>query len=172
MIYCNGKGECLVQSNTGEYDKDNNTTCVHNCKPIICPNYILCNTEYPEWVGDRHNGLCANCNIMFGTWNGRKGILNIINDVECPICLETVICISQPKCDHSLCINCFKRCHYGKEEPIFPYPEIEDDYYDNPNNEKWKEYLNINKYESAYNIWEREKDEEQGLLSRCPLCRK
>lgn len=38
--------------------------------------------------------------------------------------------VSQPNCEHTLCINCFKRCYYGENEPTFPYPDIEDEYYD------------------------------------------
>ena len=40
----------------------------------------------------------------------------------------------------NICIECFKRCYYGdfSNEPTFPYPEIEDEYYDDMNNIKWE----------------------------------
>ena len=42
--------------------------------------------------------------MMFGTWKSGeykhvdKGILEMSNNLECPICLETKECISQPRC--------------------------------------------------------------------------
>jgi hypothetical protein len=119
---CNGHGECLVQTGDGnEYEKDN-IICNYNCLPKKCPNYILCNTMAPEWLFGCHSGMCMNCNITFGTWKGGKGIPEIKDNTECPICLETKICITQPKCEHFTCIDCFKRCHYGDDfldDPIF-----------------------------------------------------
>ena len=114
---------------------------------IKCKNYLLCRALLPKWWFDcKENYLCTNCHILFGTWgnanagNTGKGVLEIRENIECPVCCETTQGISQPKCDHFVCIDCFKRCYYGEEieQPPFPYPEIEEEYDDYPNNPKWK----------------------------------
>ena len=154
---------------------------------IHCKNYIICGAVLPEWWFDcKGNYLCMNCDIMFGTWESGgikyigKGVLEITNNIECPICLEIKECISQPRCNHSVCISCFKRCYYGDEsregEPIFPYPDIEDDYYDDTENPKWEiDYPLIKIYNEEWNKWDDEKNEryenEENLRS-CPICRK
>ena len=105
------------------------------------------------------------------------------NNVECPICLEIKEGISQPRCNHSLCISCFKRCHYGDEnrdgEPLFPYPDIEDEYYDDiypENNKKWiTDYPLIQIFNEEWNKWDDEnndKHENERYLQNCPVCRK
>lgn len=90
---------------------------------IKCKNYELCETVLPKWWFEcKGNYLCTNCHMLFGTWESQgmqytgKGILEISDNLECPICLDKKRGISQPNCDHTLCINCFKRCHYGKGE--------------------------------------------------------
>ena len=124
--------------------------------------------------------------MMFGTWGSGenkhigKGILKISNNLECPICLEIKECISQPRCNHSLCISCFKRCYYGDEnnegEPIFPYPDIEDEYYDGTKDINWdNDYPLIKLYNEEWNKWDDEKTEKyknEENLRICPLCRK
>jgi hypothetical protein len=116
---------------------------------------------------------------MFGTWKGGKGILEVRHNLECPICLEMKECISQPMCNHSICISCFKRCYYGDEnldgKPIFPYPDIEDEYYDDSENIKWDEYPFIKIYNEEWNKWDDEKNENyknEENLRICPICRK
>lgn len=87
---------------------------------IKCKNYELCEAVLPKWWFEcKGNYLCTNCHMMFGTWGKShtgKGILKISNDFECPICLENKRGISQPNCDHTLCIDCFKQCHYYQNE--------------------------------------------------------
>ncbi len=94
--------------------------------------------------------------------------------------MEFKKCISQPSCEHSVCIDCFKRCYYGDEnreaEPIFPYSDVEDEYYDDENNPKWdNDYPLIKIYNEEHNKWEdkkTEKYEKEEYLRHCPLCRK
>lgn len=81
---------------------------------IKCKNYELCETILPKWWFDcKSNYLCTTCHMMFGTWgkmpngNNGKGILEISDMIECPICLENKKGISQPKCQHFVCIDCF-----------------------------------------------------------------
>lgn len=178
---CSGDGTCLRQGDTlTSYEKDKEMICHYNCQAIRCPNYDVCQAMDPQCILDCHHGLCTHCDIFFGTWQGGKGILPIINSAECPICLETTRCISLPKCNHSICIDCFKRCFYGENEedlsPKFPYgPEIENEYDQDPNAEKWKTDPLIIRYNFLFNIYDYYKDmkwKSEEHLRHCPLCRK
>ena len=101
-------------------------------------------------------------------------------EITCSICLEEKKGITHPNCDHSLCIECFKRCYYGDESgaPDFPYPKLEDKY-DNGTVQQQKKmekkYPLIKKYNDEYNQWLDNKDnkyENEENLRSCPLCRK
>ena len=90
--------------------------------------------------------------------------LEISNNLEeCLICLENKRSITQPNCEHTLCIECFKRCHYGDDdtenEPIFPYPKnIDDEYNLDEHNPKWEtDYHLIKKFNEDHNEWEDKK---------------
>ena len=152
---------------------------------IKCKNYIICESVLPKWWFEcKGTYLCCNCDMMFGTWTSGncrhvgKGILEVSSNLECPICLEFKECISQSKCNHSLCISCFKRMYYEdvENEPIFPYSDdIEDEYHDDPKNIKWDNYPLINTYNEEWNTWEdarQEKYKQETYLRRCPICRK
>lgn len=153
---------------------------------IKCKNYELCNTVLPNWWYEcKQHYICTNCDILFGTWgHGEnahygKGELEFVDNFECPICLENKRCVSQPRCEHFVCIECFKRCYFLQDVnyPDFPYSsEIEDEYNENPDDPKWKiEYHLINKWseecdEVEYSNMEKYSSEE--YLRVCPLCRK
>ena len=152
---------------------------------IKCKNYEVCDAVLPDWWWDcKGCYLCTNCDMKFGTWttklgvgNNGKGILEFIDNYECSICIETKRCVSQPKCNHFVCIDCFKRCYYGDEsgKPEFPYPEIEEEYDDDQENPKWSEYPLITIYNEKWNAWDdnrMEKYEREKYLRCCPLCRK
>jgi len=167
---------------------------------IKCKNYEVCETILlKEHFQIRGNYLCTPCHIMFGTWSEHdenhtgKGILEIYNNKECCVCLEKSKSISHPNCDHTSCIECFKRLYYGnpeyrnidKIEPKNPYPEIESDYdiYDEDccSDPKWNkpEYTELIEYRKQHKIWETlydtlydERENEIENLSKCPLCRK
>ena len=143
---------------------------------IKCKNYIVCEEILPKWWFG-----CKGCYLCVGCLINRFDILKIINNVECPICLEIKEGITQPRCDHSVCISCFKRCQYGDQnregEPIFPYPDIEDEYYDDSGNLKWGEgdYPLIKIFNYECNTWDDErieKRENEEYLRNCPICRK
>jgi hypothetical protein len=110
----------------------------------------------------------------------RFGDLKITEKLECPICLEISICVIQPQCTHHVCIDCFKRCHLNRNnpegEPVFPYPEIEDEYFDSAENEsKWEDYPLIEVYNNEWNAWDgarEEKYEREENLRKCPICRR
>lgn len=152
---------------------------------IKCKNYELCNCVLPKWWFEcKGNYLCSGCDMMFGTWGSGvnthtgKGILETCDNVECPICLETNRGISYPRCNHKVCIKCFKRSIYPDDsgEPVFPYPDIVDEYDEDQDNIKWKnEYPLIEIYNIHHNEWEdkkNEKYENNPYLRLCPLCRK
>ena len=149
---------------------------------IKCKNYEICETILPQWWFEcKNNYLCTNCHMMFGTWGEHtgKGVLPISDNLFCPICLENKRGISQPNCDHTLCISCFKRCYCGdcENEPVFPYSDdVEDAYYADPENQKWdSEYPLIKQYNEEMNKWENDcedKNENEDYLRKCPLCRK
>ena len=141
---------------------------------IKCKNYELCDGVLPKWWFEcKSNYLCINCDMLFG-------ILEISNNLECPICMENKRSIKLPNCEHTLCIECFKRCKYGDDdienEPKFPYPDIEDEYYEHSENPKWDtEYPLIKIYNEEWNKWDdkrEDKRETEKYLHKCPLCRK
>ena len=76
---------------------------------------------------------------------------------------------------HLKCKRC-KRCYYG-DEPIFPYPNIEDEYYDDPysRTRNWEtDYPLIKIYNEEWNKFDDERErkhEKETYLSKCPLCR-
>ena len=98
--------------------------------------------------------------------------------MECPICLDTKRCVTQPRCDHLICIECLKRYYYGNDIDLtnFPYPEIEEEYDNDPDNIKWdNEYPLIKKWNDELNKLLDEDEieyESTEYLRKCPLCRR
>lgn len=150
---------------------------------IKCANFEVCDA----WMGVeclslKSGVLCTNCDILFSDWkNGNygKGVLNFKNNIECPICIETKKCVKYLNCDHYICVDDFKRCFYGdkdlKNEPPFPYPELEDDYY--KKNQDHPYYENdpvIIKYHEKWNEWcvsVDQKHDSETYLRQCCICR-
>lgn len=112
---CNGKGECLLQDDYYGYYKNPDMICNYNCVPINCKNYELCGKSFPEQY-QKGEGTCLNCDIIFGKWNGGKGILQLSDIEECCVCLENKIHISLPKCNHKLCIECMRKIYFNEED--------------------------------------------------------
>jgi len=175
-------------NNTQERDYDyenNNLVYDEYCEEkegIKCKNYELCETALPKWWWDcKCRYLCTNCHMLFGSWDWSKddilvkgkGILEFKDNIECPICYETKKGISQPRCDHYVCIDCFKRLHYGPPSPRFPYPDIEEEYCDDEDNPKWEKYRPlIKKYDKDYDDWEANQAcRNEKNLELCPICR-
>jgi len=161
-----------------------------------CKNFEFCDgMQPPQWCGEGGHSiryldsggdpdLCMNCAVMF-----RKELV-FKDDVECPICFETKKGITQPNCEHAICIECFRDCYYGKyDEPDFPYSkDIEEEYdeYDDYDlREEYDEYDDlynapksfldkyplIREYEEECNRRYDRQDEMISVNSRCPLCR-
>lgn len=152
-----------------------------------CVNYEICETYLPEWWEDcKGKWLCTNCDILFGTWgeeNKGRGELEFYNNIECIICNDKGRGISYPSCNHIICKGCFKRVFYGdeneKDRPKFPYPEIEDEYFNEEypeRNPKWKEYIKeIERWNEEDIKWEErwaDKYEKEKYLRKCCICRK
>jgi len=175
---CPGNGECLTQT-TGEntYGKSPGYTCEHDCRPILCCNEIVCGSHLPPWFhGLKKAGICIciGCDSTFG----KK--LDIVENADCPVCLETKQSVVMPNCTHSMCIGCFKRCMYGEPdepEPEFPYPSnVEDEYYEGGRDDPiWlaAHPLAID-YDAKWIAWDdnrQEKYEKEQNLRHCPYCR-
>lgn len=172
---CNGDGSCLVQTDCKNgYKKSDDISCSHNCQPIACPNYLVCNHLVPQLYLWCHQGLCmVPCAISFGH-------LQFYENEECPICFETKTCVKQLKCDHKICIDCFKRCHlppyWNDPQPEFPYDsELEDEYDSNQDHPRWKSDPLIQKYNEDWRRWEIERElreASESYLKVCSICRK
>lgn len=125
---CNGSGHCLVV--------DNLLICKHDCKLTPCPNFPICDTACPRYILDFNSGVC------FGCFKVDKLEFQEEKNWTCPICtISNKISVKLPKCSHKLCMNCVKRIYYpdfsdfpantveSLQEPKFPYPDQEDDYF-------------------------------------------
>jgi hypothetical protein len=151
--------------------------CPYGCELKRCPNYIVCGESLPEYVLDSSDGLCINCDVFWGAWRGGKKSLGEFPDTECPVCLEITTCVSQPKCNHHICPDCFKKCWFPSEppQPKFPYPQDQEDEYDNnPDAEKWQDDPLIKKYHTDFRNWEISCEiryDSNKNLRLCPICR-
>jgi hypothetical protein len=136
---------------------------------IQCKNYVVCNTVLPKWWFDcKSNYLCTNCDMLFGQ-------LEVKDRVPCPLCLEEKTGVAYTGCTHVVCIDCFKQSFYGDKSgfPVFPYPEIEQAYYEDAENPKWEhEYPFIRLYNEEWYTWDdRRVDSYDPKKSRrCPIC--
>jgi hypothetical protein len=172
---CKGDGSCLEQTDCRNgYKKYDDVSCSHNCQPIRCPNYCVCESLVPQLYLWCYKGLCSSpCATSFG-------YLQFTESKECPICLETKPCVKGLKCDHTTCIDCFKRCHlppyWNDSQPEFPYDsELEDEYDSQWEYPRWRTDPLIQKYETDLKNWELEreiKEASESYLKVCPLCRK
>jgi hypothetical protein len=171
MPSCDGYGSCLNQVDENTYELYENVLCEHNCTPKKCPNYLVCRCIAPEWYYHCHRGTCMNCAMMWGN-------LEFTDNIECPICFETKKGVKQLKCDHKICVDCFRRCNYGekKPQPVFPYSnEIEEEHDEDHDNPKWLEDPLIVKYRLEWIQYEIDEDttyEKEASLRICSICRK
>ena len=169
MTECTGDRCCLRQGDGLNLYEVNN--CPHECKPVECPNFKVCEYIAPRWVFSINKDTCLNCRLCF------NGKLTFYDSVECPICLENKSGVKQVNCDHTACIDCFKRCNYGQaiSQPIFPYPEdIEDEYEENHDDPKWANDPLIKKYNEEFILYEHSLDinhMKEASLRVCGICR-
>jgi hypothetical protein len=169
----------FISKREKEQNFHNRYPCYH-VGDIKCPNFEICeNYDFPLNMSC-HGGLCMTCDVKYGTWDGGKGVLQFKDDIECPICLENKRCVTLPKCNHYICIDDFKRSFYGDQtldqnEPKFPYPELEDDYFlKNQGHPSYENDPDIIKYHEQWNHWDNLNDikrESENYLLKCPICR-
>ena len=175
---CDGRGRCLVETFDDKtiFVKNCDFYCKYTCTPSPCANYLFCEHLVPNYILRSTKGLCTQCSYSFG----HLVFSECPECPECPICFQTKTSVKQKTCDHTVCIDCFKRCHsptYWKDpKPVFPYDserreKYECTYYDR----KWRRDPLLVKYIEDMETWETTRqlfDEEQAYLRACPLCRK
>lgn len=183
MLNCKGDGMCLQQDDhPNKYTKNPDYVCSFNCQPVKCPNFLVCGNDDPQCILWCHAGRCYHCDLMFGKWcdSSNKGNLIFIDNLEeCCICLDNnKVGVSQPKCEHYICVDCFKECYFAEcdiESPPFPYDgSIEDEYDDNPDDIRWNSDPLIILWRYYCDTEEIERNEwynDRENLRKCPLCR-
>jgi len=169
-IFCSGNDECILSYNPMKKIY----ICIYDCKFIKCTNYELCHTDFTK---NNKKEICINCDITFGMWVGCSGVLEFKDNESCCICLEdNKRSIKLLKCNHYLCIECFKTNYYGLKPKEFdvPFPLDDEDYVkfmfdpcEYQNNRLIQEWLN------QYEDWNNEQfdRQEKSIQGVCPLCR-
>ena len=101
---CSGDGSCLQQTDDGYEESE----CIHNCQPVKCVNYELCESELPQWLAYKRiqTPICINCDVSFA------GPLQFINKTEeCCICMDNRdLFVKFQQCTHEVCCKCFREC--------------------------------------------------------------
>ena len=158
---------------------------------VPCPNVKVCGNYKHQNMLDCCSGRCLNCDIFLGEWQGGKGNLDFKTIELCYICLEENIeGVSMPKCDHFICVECFKKCFDLTSEPFYPN-EIQEEMFklskelpEDTDEDKLFEIIIerrpdlaeiVNIYLTACDKVHNTKhltDEERERLSRCSLCRR
>lgn len=162
---CDGSGLCLTTF----------MICNFNCTQEECGNFFVCNNTAPRFILNFNNGLCNDCCTKFGA------VLFKVYNIDCPVCLQIKeLGSTNPRCIHVLCISCLKSIYWDDpnisefiNEPKFPYPSLENDYYENPG-----EFINdelINSWKKNFGSWNSNRInyifKNRKYLKRCPICR-
>jgi hypothetical protein len=77
-------------------------------------------------AGNESYGGCIKNDIVF-CWQSTlcpfetcgeilKKIDTIVDDFECPVCLENKKALEMPQCNHKVCLDCYKAIYFGKSE--------------------------------------------------------
>lgn len=111
MTDCNGDGYCLIglQKSQNSYHI---STCIHNCMPVKCPNFLVCGAINPECILNINYGICLSCKVSFNTR------LCISNPDKCSLCENTNISVKRLTCDHKICTNCFQKMYFNNKNKI------------------------------------------------------
>jgi Zinc finger, C3HC4 type (RING finger) len=86
-------------------------------------------------AGDEKSGGCIRNGIVFCWQSGLcpttcteilEKIDTMVDDFECPVCLETKKALEMPSCNHKVCLDCYKTIYFGKSEYEKPdeYPDL------------------------------------------------
>ena len=169
------------------YDSDfeGNEECKFKCKPMKCPNYVVCGKKAPEWLYDCHAGKCGmTCrNFDVVTRNNE-------NNEECPVCFDNPdLFVKFPTCEHYFCGTCIRSlmfwdetkfhlsrvpygcppCPNGCENPIMGRQCYCEEY--DPVQEQWeKDFPHLYKRWNDNEILSIEQPDFS--IGRCPMCRK
>jgi hypothetical protein len=112
--------------------------------------------------------------VNYGKWKNGK-IPTLIN-AYCPICMEDKISVKLRNCNHSLCIDCYKKCNMPTElkPPKFPYDEnVYYAYIHNPFHKRWSIDNLIYEYEKKLKKWNKNRLKyPENNLMLCCMCRK
>jgi hypothetical protein len=166
---CQGEGVCLEQ--TGIYPIYlRSKPCQYNCKPVKCPNFIVCGQVAPLQVMWCHGSRCNYCNQKYG-----KDLIFKRGKEECTICLEEKdLWIKMPNCDHYFCLLCFRRLHGYHLDSFWPFDSEGNVNFDEAKVIKDKAELpSLSKYDKDDGC--DEEDEEiifDPSYKKCPLCRR
>ena len=124
------------------------------------------------------NNYCENSKVCVYCTMAPEQVPKIIDDITCRSCYKITHGIKDPNCNHTFCIECFKQCYHVSRkklhELVFPYPEIEDDYLNNPYDIKWdKHYPFIQEYYEQYNKLEQDIEDkiQHNILNICLSCK-
>lgn len=181
---CCGDGTCLeigYVDGAEEYYRNPAAYCSYDCKPMECANAFVCGRSVPEYVLFSNDGICTQCDLLFGQWRGGRGRLSKTDGpMTCPACsAANVVGISHPNCDHFTCEECFCRAYWPTEresdEPRFPYSvEEEREYYANSEDPKWTNDPLIRKYNADWFNWDNTRHLElapEDMQFCCPICK-
>ena len=125
---------------------------------IPCPNWRICGKT------DCCGAYCGNC-----YWRFNRTFVLSQEETECPICLENTNDNVVLPCNHKLCVGCFKRSVYGRDdipEPEYPYPDEQEE----PTVEQWKTDPKLIEYNRLYDKWEIDIAPHESALN-CSTCR-
>ena len=156
------------------------------CYSVKCKNNKVCNGLLPDrWYEVRGRYLCIQCEKTFGKLNENpgRGELKFTDNIVCLQCNNKCEGVSYPRCephcDHYLCLKCFDNNWYNYNKipaPEFPYnEEIQEQYYDDYNNNKWDNYELIDLYLKQMKLWNQLKNEifdKYEPFRKCPICKK
>ena len=149
---------------------------------IECKNHKVCNGLLPDrWLDKCGRFLCIPCETTFGklSQNNSNGILKFAENIRCLQCNKYEKVVSYPSCgQHYLCLDCFDYnwySHIKLPSIMFPYnKEIENEYRNNPYDEKWNNYCLIQDYNKQVDSWVNLKQEiikKCIPLRKCPICK-
>jgi hypothetical protein len=98
-----------------------------------CGNYSICFKKI-----NKDDEFCKDCQDL--PYENKKRIIERVEKSECLLCSKlTNMTVKREECNHSLCVNCFRKMFFNKSisKPVFPYfnkDYNENDDYENDEN--------------------------------------
>ena len=143
-----------------------------------CKYHQLCYGYVPKYHFSSKTKLCYYCTNKFDNADEYNPVFKM--KANCSNCSKFGRVVNQPKCKHFLCLECSRKCYFGTEtyleEPVFPYPDMEHDYFSDMENPYWKKkYPLIKSFEERWNRWDAFTNRSSNirrLSKKCPTCHK